>query len=326
MNRLSTPVMVAISAIVIAAVGVAFWLTHSSAPTPPNKKQNQEQTENHGAFAAPPGATEQPLGEVGPSACWPEKSFATKQGASLASKWYKTSGPADDPDKIARLADRDVTYLEIHADYYLPREVQEAIPNWPLLNNQDRMAAYTAALSVQQLKSPMRVQNTYCDKVTGQVTNWDTQVFPVGEWIGFIPGHEPGTADPRPARKMVCGNWLGRPPVLKPETTSPPTNGTTSPPTGGTTPPPPTTTTGNSPKVPGEAPNGGTGTDRQTAGPVATPQVPKPTQTGPAPAPPPPPPNPVPGGTPVSTTNAPLPVEPGGGGSGCTPSPTDPCP
>ncbi len=317
MKRLSTtPVRIALAAIIVVVVGVAFWMTHSSTSTSPNKDQHQAQ--GLGDFAAPSGVAAQPLGEIGPGACWPATSFANAHGGTQASGWYRTVNP-----KVAAAAKRDAAYLLAHADYYLPREV---VPNWDQLqSDQERMVAYTAKLSVQQLTSPMRVQNTYCDKATGQVANWKTQVFPVGEWIGFVPGHEPGTTDPRPARKMACGNWLTRPPVtseVPPLTTTPAT-------TTSKIPPPPTTTP-NAPKIPGEAPSGGTGSDRQTAGPVAPPAVPKPVQPGPAPAPAPPPANPVPGGSSAPPPSSPLPVESGGGGptgpsNGCVPSPTDPC-
>jgi hypothetical protein len=120
-------------------------------------------------------------------------------------------------------------------------------------------------------------------------------------------------------------------PLPKPVPTT--TNGTPPPPppTGDTpTPPPPPPPPPTTHKVPGQAPGGGTGNERHGAGPVAAPEVPKATQTGPAPAPAPPPANPVPGGTPAPPTATPLPIEPGGGNPAapaptCVESPTDPC-
>lgn len=190
---------------------------------------------NLGAFTVPadyPNPT-QPYGEVGPGACWPKDEtpgandaagFAEENGPQMASDWLR-----EHPTEAERL-DR---FYNAHADYYL---VKEVVPSWDTLAPAERVADYVQRLVYIKLPANMLVLNHYCKD--NDVLAWKTQVLPQGEIVFFVPGHEPGTTDIRPAHKAVCGN-----PLLPPETTTPEATPSTSPsetPTGGPTTTPPT--------------------------------------------------------------------------------------
>lgn len=146
-------------------------------------------------------ATVLPLGDLGPGACWPsderpsggqDYGFATDNGPIYAAAWL---GSHKD---VAERLDR---WLNTHKDYY---DVTKVVPAWDRLSPVTRTTRYVAQMAAVQLTKPLRVQNTSC-KTAVDVTEWEAQVFPVGEWVFFIPGHLPGAKDVRPAFKAVCG-------------------------------------------------------------------------------------------------------------------------
>ena len=189
----------------LVSVGVlagVLWFTSGTIGTPAL-----------GALAAPEGSTAQPLGEIGPGACWPADErpsggkaagFATKNGTKDAADWLRKP-----ENKKAAL--RLESQFNTHAEYYL---VNTVVPDWGSLDQVERVARYVSLTVPVKMRTQIYVQNTYCQG--DNVVLWKVQVLPVDEWISFVPGHEPGTADPRPVQKLVCGNPL-LPPGKEPE-------------------------------------------------------------------------------------------------------------
>ncbi len=148
-----------------------------------------------------PDAETVPLGDIGPGACWPERSFMSSDGPQLAANWLRDHKP-----EMLRL-DR---WLESHRGYYLPRQV---VSDWDDRQG-DRAADYVEQLVAQPLAQPITVLNHYCKGP--DVREVGIQTFPTNEWIFFVPGHEQGSKfDLRPAFKAACGNPL-LPPLKRP--------------------------------------------------------------------------------------------------------------
>ncbi|MGD8373385.1 MAG: hypothetical protein PVI21_00830 [Candidatus Woesebacteria bacterium] len=151
----------------------------------------------------------QPQGEVGPGECWlrdetpkanDDLGFAEENGPQMASEWLLLHQA--EAEKLDR-------FYNAHKDYYL---VDETVPDWDNLTPVQRVSDYVSQLMYIELPATMLVLNHYCPQDSADVQAWQTQVLPVGEVVFFVPGHEPGTEDVRPAHKAVCGNPL-LPPV-----------------------------------------------------------------------------------------------------------------
>lgn len=148
---------------------------------------------------------EQPQGEVGPGECWlrdetpkanDDLGFAEENGPQMASEWLLSH--QTEAEKLDR-------FYSAHKDYYL---IDEVVPEWDDLDPVQRVSDYVSQLVYIELPATMLVLNHYCPQDSTDVQAWQTQVLPAGEVVFFIPGHEPGTEDVRPAHKAVCGNPL----------------------------------------------------------------------------------------------------------------------
>jgi hypothetical protein len=184
-----------------------------------------------------------PLGEIGPGACWPARTFANKDGAAQAVTYLSGKDPRDTAHTSQGVAARDEAWFAQHTDYYGYTVGQSD-------------AAYTQGLVEEQLPYPITVQNTYCPQGQDVVKLWKVQTLPVGEWVFFKKGHAPSDLAKSPAlalipvKKAVCGNNLLPVPVATPVSPAPqpptspvaPQPQPTTPPVVTTTPPPPPAT------------------------------------------------------------------------------------
>lgn len=309
MRRSTLGIIVAV--VLIGIVAAVIALTSGSTSTGNDSGLGQ--------FAVPAGSADsRPLGEIGPGSCWPgderpsggkAAGFATSDGPAKAAKWLRENPAA---------AERLDRHLNAYAGYYL---ITEVVPEWDKLSPVERTAQYVSKMKAVKMTTMIRVLNTYCKG--NDVVAWEVQILPVDEWVFFIPGHEPGTADPRPAFKGVCGNPLLPPPPPAPQQPVQPTTpgrpgcqtctATPPPPPGCNKPCTPTTTIwkdppSRDPNAQGNAPVGG-GANADPGPGVQQPYTPPPNT--PYVPPPPPPANPGPPAGSTPTDNAPPPPETG---------------
>ena len=189
-----------------------------------------------GSFSAPktaaakPAADTAPLGEVGPGACWPSKTFNNSDGLAEAVTYLSGNDPRDTGHTAAGVTQRDVDWLSQNAAYYDYTKGETDV-------------TWTKNTVLVQLKSPIQVMNTDC--ASGAVATWKVQTLPVGEWVFFLKGHAPGDGTTLiPVRKAVCGNFL-LPVPTKPST--PPASTVSHCTSGCSTPPPCTSHCGGTP-------------------------------------------------------------------------------
>lgn len=148
-----------------------------------------------------------PLGEVGPGACLPARTFNNSNGTAEVVKYLSGHDPRDTTHGAKSVAARDVKWLTTYQSYY-----------HYTANQSD--ASWHEGLVLEQLSSPITVTNTYCPSGQDTVAIWKVQTLPVGEWVWFLKGH--GQNDGTniiPVRKAVCGNFLLPPPPPPPVTT-----------------------------------------------------------------------------------------------------------
>jgi len=174
-----------------------------------------------GAFAPPAGAKTAPLGEIGPGACLPAKTFNNANGTAEVVKYLQGKDPRDTHHTAQAVAQRDQAWLSQHASYYHYTSGQTD-------------AQWHAGLVLVKLPYPITVTNTYCPSGQDVVKVWKVQTLPQGEWVWFLKGHAPGDGtNIIPVRKAVCGNFL-LPPPGSPTSTKPsptPSGHKTTPPT-----------------------------------------------------------------------------------------------
>jgi len=198
----SGTITTAIAVVVLLVIGLWTTLAGSSHHKP-----------NLGAFNPPAGAKARPLGEVGPGACWPSKTFDNKDGVAQAVLYLSGKNSHDTGHTAYGVAARDQAWLAKYSSYYGYKPGESD-------------ATWTNGLVEEQLTTPIQVQNTYCPKGQNVVAKWQVQTLPKGEWVFFKKGHAPSDVrkDSKvkliPVKKGVCGNFLSPPPVSSVPTTT----------------------------------------------------------------------------------------------------------
>lgn len=199
-QKIGVAVVAVVVIAALGALGVVGYLSLRELYTP-----------NLGDYEAPANVAAQTLGEIGPGACWPKDErpsggsaagFASENGTTKAADWLRKPENKDAALRLER-------HFNAYADYYLVREV---VPDWEQVEQVERVARYVSLTVPVKMRSKIRVLNTYCKD--GNVVQWEVQVLPKEEWVSFVPGHEPGSKEPRPVQKLVCGNPLLLPPPL----------------------------------------------------------------------------------------------------------------
>lgn len=161
---------------------------------------------NLGAFnpAINKSAPTAPLGEVGPGACLPARTFNNSNGTAEVVKYLSGHDPRDINHTASAVATRDVKWLTTHQSYYNYTPGQSD-------------ASWHQGLVLEKLVRPITVLDTYCPSGQNIVKDWRVETLPVGEWVWFLRGH--GQKDGTnivPVRKAVCGNFLLPPPPPPP--------------------------------------------------------------------------------------------------------------